>query len=67
MKVLRQLMRDSHMFDTTFVEGDPHLSAFYEGQRRLVTGILQRINVHTNNPMFYMESMNDQFPMGDSE
>lgn len=60
-EVLRQLMRDTHMFDTTFEAGDPYTSAYYEGQRSVVTGIMRRIKAHTKNPAFFQEAMKDDF------
>jgi ribosomal protein S8 len=42
--VLRHLMKQGFITDTTFVAGDPHQTAMNEGSRRLVLSILKYVN-----------------------
>ena len=43
-RVLDDLKKRSHFFNTTHVKGDSHESAYYEGQRSLVVFIESLIN-----------------------
>ena len=43
-RVLDDLKKRSHFFNTTHVKGDSHESAFYEGQRSLVVFIESLLN-----------------------
>ena len=43
-KVLNDLKKRSHFFNTTHVKGDSHESAYYEGQRSLVVFIESLLN-----------------------
>jgi hypothetical protein len=40
-RVLEHLCKVGHIFEPTFVRGDPHESALREGERRLVLSILK--------------------------
>ena len=43
-RVLDDLKKRSHFFNTTHVKGDSHESAYYEGQRSLVVFIESLLN-----------------------
>ena len=43
-RILDDLKKRSHFFNTTHVKGDSHESAYYEGQRSLVVFIESLIN-----------------------
>ena len=43
-RVLDDLKKRSHFFNTTHIKGDSHESAFFEGQRSLVVFIESLIN-----------------------
>ena len=43
-RILDDLKKRSHFYNTTHVKGDSHESAFYEGQRSLVVFIEKLIN-----------------------
>ena len=42
-RVLAHILREAHVFDTTFVRGDPHETSLREGERRLALSILRRV------------------------
>jgi hypothetical protein len=42
--VLRHLMRNGFVMDSTFVPGDPHKTALNEGSRRIVLSIFRYVN-----------------------
>jgi len=44
-RVLYQMMKSAGFMDTNFVSGDSHYTAFKEGQRSVVTSILQSLKV----------------------
>lgn len=39
--ILKHLMKEGFVFDTTFVAGDPHKSAMNEGSRRVILSIMR--------------------------
>lgn len=43
-EVLRHICKRGHVFDSTHVVGDSHLSALREGERRLALSILKYVN-----------------------
>ena len=43
-RILDDLKKRSHFYNTTHVKGDSHESAFYEGQRSLVVSIENILN-----------------------
>jgi hypothetical protein len=43
--VLMHLCKVNFVFSSTFVQGDPEMTALHEGQRRLVLSILRQVNV----------------------
>lgn len=45
--VLKHLMKIGHIYESTFVPGDPTATAFREGQRHIVLTILRGINKDT--------------------
>lgn len=45
--VVRRLIRESGVFETTFVDGNPYRSAFNEGQRHVVCSLLKCMNMDT--------------------
>lgn len=54
-KVLRMLMAENNFIGTTF-DGDPYLSAFYEGKRSVVASIIQRSVTARTDPDFYINA-----------
>jgi hypothetical protein len=44
-RVLRYLMKRSGFMNTSFVQGDPNLSAFNEGQRALVIDLVKKMRM----------------------
>ena len=43
-RVLFDLLENSHYLSSSFVDGDPHKTAFHEGERNIVGKILTRIH-----------------------
>ena len=43
-EVLRHICKQGHVFEPTFVAGDPHLTSLREGERRLALSILKIVN-----------------------
>lgn len=43
--VLAHLAKVSYVFTSTFVQGDTHMTAMNEGQRRLVLSIMRQLNI----------------------
>jgi len=47
--VLRDLMQVHYMLNSSFTPGDPHETAFKEGERNVVVRILQQMNINPND------------------
>ncbi len=45
--VLRRLIKEAGVFETTFVDGNPYRSAFNEGQRHVVCSLLACMKMDT--------------------
>lgn len=45
--VLQHLIKVGHVTSSTFVAGDPNMTAFREGQRHIVLSILRNVNKDT--------------------
>ena len=41
--VLQHILKHGHVFETSFVRGDPHETALREGERRLALSILRHV------------------------
>jgi hypothetical protein len=57
-RVLFDLMNVGHILGSTFAKGDPHLSAYKEGQRAIVRRILTKLHIKEKdlNQMFKGEN-----------
>ncbi len=55
-RVLRYLIKQAHVLDPTFVQGDAHATSFKEGQRHIVLTILRAINKDTNKLIEQIEN-----------
>ena len=47
-RVLRDLMASFHMGRSTHIQGDPHESAFREGERHVLLHILYKVSERSN-------------------
>lgn len=47
--ILRDLMRKYRVLETTHVPGDPHSTAYNEGQRSVILSILRYVNKDTTS------------------
>ena len=55
--ILKDLMRTGYFDISSFAEGDPHVTAFREGQRAMVLRILKIINT---DPAYVLELLAGQ-------
>lgn len=53
--VLAHLAKHGFLFDSTFVQGDPHQTALNEGSRRMVLSIIKMLNTDLNKIRLMME------------
>jgi hypothetical protein len=58
--VLRYLVKTCSVFKPTFVVGDPYLSAFNEGQRRVVCSLLTHINKDMDRAIEQLRELTDE-------
>ena len=58
-KVLEHMAKEAHLFEPTFVPGDPYLSALREGEQRVVLSILKLLNTDLSKFQSMMENSNE--------
>lgn len=58
--VLQDLKSICHHEQVTFVRGDPHMSAFYEGQRSVLLYILDRMREDIENDIPITNTMTEE-------
>lgn len=65
-RVLRDLMRECYMFGPTYTPGDPHHTAFREGQRAVVTLLLNRSGAQWETPQAFAHDDHEPYPTGET-
>lgn len=55
--VLAHLAKNCNVFDSTFVQGDPNMTALNEGGRRVVLSIFKMLNTDLNKLRTIMEDV----------
>lgn len=58
--VLAHLAKVNFVFSSTFVQGDPHMTAMHEGQRRLVLSIMRQLNVDLSKLQQISQEIQDE-------
>lgn len=56
-RILQDLMVTHGIFSSSFREGDPHLTAFQEGERNVVLRILAKLKIDTEEFSKMLEEM----------
>jgi len=57
-EVLKDLMKVAHVLDCTYYSGDPHETAYREGERSIVLRILKTINTDPEQVLKMLEQDN---------
>lgn len=60
--VLRHLCKQANVLTSSFVAGDPHQTAFNEGERRIVLSILRFINRNPDELIRQLEEEYEKAP-----